>query len=708
MAPKISRSRMLFISNKSLFEALNLEGSDLAPVREAAHAGRWKEAYSAWGVYFANRLKPMNMVSPTGTRSEPQVIHEAERVVAHEIQGWHTLTYKFGKKVDFNADWGRSGIYGTHYWGWSESLRTAFGQTGDLRYPACFDDLFNQWYEQRDKIDNPIPNLDVIFYELGVGGRTPRFIDHYFAYRQTGVLSWRTHERMLKTILGGCRWLHLLERDSGYRDGNWQMCGSWALVYAGGVFPEFQEAKDWVDVGVDRLVAHVDKDFYADGCHYERASGYGSWCTRMSEDLLTFSEQNDHVKAPENLRANIERMYDWFLATTTPLGESQGFNDGGFGRQDSVLSQGAAFTGDGRFLWPVRDRVKSVNGIRPKQPGFTSIDKRPSGFAVMRSGWQPRDLYLIVNYGPWGGGHAHNDLLDFGMYAFGEPLAIESNRWGPYDNPLDPYFRSPQAHNQLVVNDTPLDRVHHRGEDVVWATGDRIDFFSARHRGYEKSHGCVIERRITFVKPDYFLVSDTVFEGPQHQSYTWYLHSPFKWKTGKTRSITSGSPGLQVVPASPKEIRYVRQGTSYEKKDGAPGAYPNRYWMGLQKWVQGEGVRAVVYDVAMVPFKTSPGPVTVTRLPARVDGKEMAPEHARGVRIVRGNRTDLIVYGTGEEMVTCEGLQFKGKVCVLSLRRDKPESLAVVDGGEVVHQDRELMGTGKMGLTEMTFQGKGK
>lgn len=700
MPPKISRSKMLFISNKALFQALDLTDAALAPVREAVQAGQWKEAYQAWGDYFANRKQPLNMVAPTGDKPDPNVIREAARVVAHEIQGWHTLTYKFGEKVDFNADWGRSGIYGMHYWGWSESLRVAFGQTGDPCYAECFDDLFNQWYEQRHQITNPIPNLDVIFYELGVGGRTPRFIDHYFAYRNTGALSWRTHERMLKTLLGGCRWLYLLENDSGYRDGNWQMCGSWALVYAGGLFPEFKEAKDWVNIGVQRLVEHVEKDFYEDGCHYERASGYGSWCTRMSEDLLLFSEQNPHVKAPGNLRDRIASMYDWFLATTTPLGESQGFNDGGFGKQDGIFQRGVEFTGDGQYLWPIRDRVKSVNGIAPKQPPFTSIDKRPSGFAVMRSGWDPSDLYMIINYGPWGGGHAHNDLLDFGLYAYGQPVAIETNRWGSYDNPLDQYFRSAQAHNQVVVNDAPLDRMHHQGEHVAWATGNHIDYFSAHHRGYEQKYGVVIERRITFLKPDYFLVSDTITEGPQHQSHTWYLHSPFKWKGGKTRSITAGSPGLQVIPANASEIRYLRRGTSYEAKDGAPGKYPNRYWIGLQKWAGKEGEHAVVYDVALVPFKRKPGAVQVSLLTATIDGKKVGPELARGIRVIRGNQTDLIVYGSGEGTVACGDLSFKGKVCILSFKGKKPVAVSVVDGGQVAYREQVLIASMKEGLTE--------
>ena len=699
MPPKISRTKMRSISNKDLFAAIDLKETQLKPVLKAVKAGKWKDAGAAWSDYFSARKKPLNMVAPTGDKPNPKCIQEAERVVAHEIQGWHDLTYKFGKTVDFNANWGRSGIYGTHYWGWSECLRVAFGQTGDPRYAECFDDLFNQWYEQRNSVCSP-GNHDVIFYELGLGGRTPRFIDHYFAYRATGILRPITHRRLLKSILGACRWLYLLEKDDGYRSGNWQMCGSWALVYAGGLFPEFKEAGSWVKMGVERLLEHVDRDFYTDGCHHERASGYGAWCTRISEDLLTFSEQVPSIRIETDLRSRIVQMYDWFLSTTTPLGESQGFNDGGFGPQDAIFKRGAEFTGDGRYLWSVRDRVRDDSHIRPKKPGYTSIDMRPSGFAVMRSDWSAEARYLIVNYGPWGGGHTHNDLLDFALYGFGEPMAVETNRWGPYDNPLDQYFRSPQAHNQLVVNDAPMDRVHHRGEDVAWATGRTLDYFRAIHRAYEKQYGTRIERRITFLKPDTFLVSDAVFEGPQHHAYTWYLHAPTKWKGSRARAITSGRPGLQVVPAKPSEIHHLRRGTSYEAKDGTPGRHPNRYWIGFQKWVRGEGANAVVYDIALVPFKTEPENVDVARRKVHVDGKICRPEVARGVRIRRGDRIDLVVYGVEGKTIECDGLSFSGTVCVLSFQDKRPAHVAVLDGGNVSYNRLPLISTNLAGLTE--------
>ncbi|HEY7489875.1 MAG TPA: heparinase II/III family protein, partial [Candidatus Tectomicrobia bacterium] len=358
MPPRISRSRMRHISHSALFAALDLTHPTLYRVQEATQAHRWKAAYEAWGRYFARRATPPHLLEPPAEQQALAALRDAERVVQHEIQGWHSLTYTFGPRVDFNAEWGRSGKYGMHYWDWSVPLKLAFEQTGDLRYARCFDDLFNQWYTQRDAINNPIPHLDVIFYELGLGVRTPCFIDHYFTYRNTGILQWRSQARLLKTILGACRWLNLSEQE-GYRVGNWQMCGSWALVYAGSLLPEFREAQDWLKIGVQRLVEHMEQDFYADGGHYERAAGYGAWCTRLSADLLRFSAWYPQLTVPDSLRQCVVRMYDWFLATATPLAEAPGFNDSPVVSQDDFFQQAARGTGAGRFLWPLRGRCRS-------------------------------------------------------------------------------------------------------------------------------------------------------------------------------------------------------------------------------------------------------------------------------------------------------------------------------------------------------------
>jgi hypothetical protein len=420
----------------------------------------------------------------------------------------------------------------------------------------------------------------------------------------------------------------------------------------------------------------------------------------MAKGVLELYSRNPQLgRLRLDFRKRITAMCEWWLSIAAPGGYGFATNDGGLGRVDGNLIEGAEFTGEGRHLWPIRDRVKSRGKVRPAHPGYTSIDNRPSGFAIMRSGWEPRDSYMLINYGPYGGGHTHNDLLDFDLFAFGRPLAVEAGRYGAYDNPLDAYFRSPQAHNQIVVNDSPMERTKHQGEDAVWRTGGRIDFFSARHRGWEGRCGVVIERRVVFLRPGragesgYWVVSDNVLEGPRHHAYTWYLHSPYRWRAGRARFRTVGSPGLSAVPADPGAIRHVRQGTGYAKADCPPGhSFPERHWIGLQKWSIAEPF--VTYDVALVPFEGRPGPVAVTSLPALRGGKPAALPAARGIRIERERRTEVVLLSDRPDAETaCGNLRLVGRACVLSLRGGRVLWAAGVDCRRITYRGRDLVRT---------------
>ena len=73
-------------------------------------------------------------------------------MVAHNITGWGGVNIQHGPVVDFNADYGRGGKYGFHYWEWSQPLLWAYMGTRDPKYLDAFDELFNQWYEQRDDV----------------------------------------------------------------------------------------------------------------------------------------------------------------------------------------------------------------------------------------------------------------------------------------------------------------------------------------------------------------------------------------------------------------------------------------------------------------------------------------------------------------------------------------------------------------------------
>ncbi|MFH1924204.1 MAG: heparinase II/III family protein, partial [Planctomycetota bacterium] len=328
------------VADADLFTAIDLDRPGLAAVKAAAESGDYPAAYRAWADYWKAKeklawiehdghLQAIDEVS-AALVSDPARVEQAEKaaepVMRHEICGWGSVTHQHGETVDFNFDYGRSGKYGFHYWGWSAPLLTAFHATGTPKYLAEFDRLFNAWYLQRDAVQGAIRNLDVVWYELGLGLRNRKFLDYYT--RDYAERPMETHERMLKTALGAARWLYELQR-RGYRDGNWQIMGSYGLVDIAVRLPEFRESPEWLEVGVGRLVEHVNRDFYEDGCHSERApTSYMSIAYRDPRNLMALLRaagvENESVR---QFGTRLEKVLEWWALATNPLGALPALND---------------------------------------------------------------------------------------------------------------------------------------------------------------------------------------------------------------------------------------------------------------------------------------------------------------------------------------------------------------------------------------------
>jgi hypothetical protein len=524
------------ISDKELFASLDLTKPGLEEVSKAVASGDYKAAYRAWSAYWkkTHQVKPPSSKKP----ADKKLLKRAGGIMRHEIVGWGDVMIKHGPVVNFNADYGAAGKYGFHYWGWSSPLLQAYQATGDEKYLACFDELFNQWYEQRGSVR---PQR-VIWYELGLGIRPRRFIEYYrqpFSKRKA-----ITHERMLKTLLGSARWLARLEK-TGYRVGNWQVTGSFGLVKTGLAIPEFKEAQAWVQIGAQRIADHAERDFFKDGGHSERCpSSYMSGVyTHLMELARLLDGKEAYAKTVRRIDAKLAKSAEFWMYMVTPAGHIPGINDGQRGTLNTkrLIKAGRLFKRDD-FLFVAKNLLSGKVDGPVSPPKHTSIDLRDSGFAVMRSDWTGRARYMLLNYGPDGGWHTHRDILDFEISAFSRAMAIDAGLGLTYDDPLNnPWYNASRAHNMLVVDDGEIDRSI-KAQDVVWHSDASLDFFAATTLGWQKDatiersgnkgmplpkgKGVVWRRHVAFVKPDYWIIYDVARTTKAGHTLSWYLHSP--------------------------------------------------------------------------------------------------------------------------------------------------------------------------------------
>jgi hypothetical protein len=595
------REHIKEISSAELWSSLDPGVAGLERARTLAAAGKYSDAAAAWGEYWKARKQPTYVTQTDHQYLDTDLLtgHEAFRIAIERapdegdtiltraglmmhnvIRTWGDSVIRFGDRVDFNRDIGHSLKYGFHYWMWSRPLIMAAVLTGDQKYVAKFDELFNQWYDQRNAITNTIPNLDVVYYELGLGVRNRMFIENYFLPNRERTPD--THERLLKTVLGAGRWLYELQRWEGYRPGNWQIHGSYMLVQLGLVFPEFRESAEWLRMGLQRMMEHLDQDFFPDGGHSERAPRNYTLATYLNYRNLAYllEAYGAHKEISEKIRASMGRTIDWWLTMITPTGEVPAINDSHRGLvPEMILRDGAEFFRKPQVYAVLRTLLGGKGGGTDSLPPYTSRHMPASGFTVMRSDWTPEALYCSINYGPFAGFHSHFDLLDFELYAYGKPLAVDAGIGLTYDDPLyETWYRSSRAHNMVAVNDSNIERDGVQGTQILWGSTRSLDFFSGVHDGYER-FGVRHRRQVAFVKPSYWLMLDDITCTRFGDTLMWYFHSPETLQTSQHGFVSIHAPGIRISQAGSEFSTERGSGMAASTSNRTPGKTQEIGWI---------------------------------------------------------------------------------------------------------------------------------
>ncbi len=690
------QTRIKHISSDDLFSAMDLSLPGLLRVGRYVADKDFRAAFSAWRDYWTTKrqphymrrtyrllidteiLVPQDSIAPFMSRNPGQrdsVMARARQILRNTIRVWGNTIVDFGPEVDFNRDLGRSGKYGFHYWLWAHPLNTAYVLTGDTAFVRKFEDLFNRWYEQRNSISSGFQSLDVVYYELGLGVRNRIFLDFYllpFAHLRT-----ETHERLLKTFLAAGRWLYELERCEGYRPGNWQIHGAFMLTQLGLALPEFTESRQWVEMGLQRMQEHMDRDFLADGGHSERCPRNYTLATYLSYRNLYYllSAYDSHTRMAGDIRTTMGKTIDWWLAMLAPTGEIPAFNDSHRGLFPvGILEDAAAF-----FEKP------EVNGVLMRLfgiphpgdsllPSFTSRHMPASGFTVMRTDWTPEALTMTLSYGPFSGFHTHADVMAFELYGYGRALAVDAGIGMTYDDTLYvPWYKSSRAHNMVVVNDTNIDRERTEGKNIVWASTPSVEYFAGDHDGYA-ARGIHFRRRVAFVKPSYWFVLDKVSAGRAGDTLSWYFHSPTTLLPENNGARSRTAPGILVKAAGDDVIVRSGQGWAASTTDTSPGATEQVNWIRLDQITGSDSV--YLFPVLLFPFREGNPSVRVSRV------------SERSYRVVDGDRTDTLIFPDGD--YDEHGIATDGDLLVLQSEHSLPRTFTVTHATYVRYNGTEI------------------
>ncbi len=287
--------------------------------------------------------------------------------------------------------------------------------------------------------------------------------------------------------------------------GNWTTQMFDHLFYFGTEFPEYARSKEYAKLAFEGLQANMRETLQPDGPIGESA-GYQMMVHNQYLDVMERARMLGLV-IPEDLTAKVETALAFHMYTVQPDGFRPPFGDALGDDARPLLKRGAKEFGRQDMLWV------ATGGAEGAPPERLSVDFPHSGYYVMRSDWTPQARYLVLRNGRYTA-HGHFDALSFVMNAYGNPLIVDPGIY-IYGTPDAVRLISTKSHSTISVDDANLGN---GGGPTLFVTAPGIDFLNAEGPGYQGLDKSIRPvRRVVFLKPDYWVISDVVYGQGKHQ-----------------------------------------------------------------------------------------------------------------------------------------------------------------------------------------------
>ncbi len=496
------------------FQSLDLSLPSLAPVCKAVENEDWPAATSALADYYRHRATPPP--HPISKTTSPEY---ADRICDHVFTFVGCEPYQLDRQIKWNEDpfdYDQWAIALNRHMHW-RNLGATYAGTGDEKYAREFVAQLRSWIDA-------MPVLIGRNYVQGpysVAGRRPLSLDAGIRMGQSWFPAFYYFlqspsfgdEDLLAMLQSFGRHAEYLMNPRHFRPGsNWGAMESNGLLHIGCYLPEFRDAPLWRKTAIDRLYAELDRQVYPDGAQKELTPGYHGVTLGNVLDAVRVAE-HCNVALPDDFIAKLERMFDYYVRIRKPDGTTPMLNDSRAHSDRGQLAKGAA-------LFPAREDFIhfATGGESGTPPNYTSTRLDYAGWHIMRSGWDKDACYMLLDGGPFGTGHQHEDKLSIVVHAFGRTVIPEAGCYS-YDASRWYYYAlSTPSHNTVMVDGLPQRHKAVRASweskepvDTIWHTSDQLDYAAASYTlGYGRDENVPVEhhRDVLFIKPRLWLVID--------------------------------------------------------------------------------------------------------------------------------------------------------------------------------------------------------
>lgn len=458
------------LSPDQILSKLDLDRPGLDAAERAKQAGDSRGALEALRNYYRQK----HPLPAAGPKTRPADLAVADRITQHVFQWGPYEPADYGEAIDWAADplgdieW----VAAVYRFYWAMPLAEAYRATRDDKYVAAFVELASDWIAkhplEKRRVVHPVyktwrgyPWLDIQtgiradsickVFPLLVHGEsfTPEFL---------GVLLTSLYDHQVKT-----------EQEPMGKIHNKAVFEQRGFVHVASLFPEFRDARRWMELALQRTRENFLAQTTPDGVQREWSFGYNLAVLHDAVDILQRAKTFG-IAAPEDYRDRIRAMYDYIFAIATPrlaapmFGDASRSEDASADRRRWPLYQtlvGATeLLGDPKYAAQAKLALDQL----PQQTSYAFLD---AGTYVLRDQWEPDQIYFALHCPPPGiSGHDQPDNGTFELCAYGRWLMPDS---GFYTYGHDPdtraWHRQTQVHQTLALDgrNAEID-----GRQLVW------------------------------------------------------------------------------------------------------------------------------------------------------------------------------------------------------------------------------------------------
>ncbi len=353
---------------------------------------------------------------------------------------------------------------------------------------------------------------------LETGERLNRWVDIVDALLMADAFDGREDDfyKIITFMYGDCKYLNGLDIANGkYWWSNWRIVANAGFFKATEYLCELN-MHDTFRAKAEYNVEYTMDLLYNDDMSFTEAGpSYAQWCAELFGDCAIMADKAGNPMSGDFL-AKLKYATRYAANSFFPDGYDSNVGDSNYRDKMPKFKMLADFFDDS-----VLDAY--VNGDS-EYKGNLSAMYNESNSVYMRTGWNPQDSTYVSFVNNPGDGHYHPDSNQVLMYAYGQPLLVDSGRYSySSTNKIYDELRSAAAHNTIEAVGVSMGAHSVAANKFsTWADNDLFSFAVATQNGYTNVDHT---RNVLFFKKEgmYTLVTDYI-KGTASNTYRQNWH----------------------------------------------------------------------------------------------------------------------------------------------------------------------------------------